>query len=231
MITRVSVVGANGRVGSSLVQHLADIHDVVGIVRSPDDSPTAIAERAADGVDVVVNAAGVAHLERPTSADLERLRVGNIELPLALAAAALDAHAHLIHISSVKATPDATTQYGRSKYEADQRLESEFGDRFADAGLSLVIVRPPALLFPPLDAGKVARLRFLRRWPSALTPPVRLPVLAPVVFLDAVRQVVDAADVGASTTGPSMREFVQPERGTLRDVRNAMAQPDRRGPE
>jgi len=222
--TRVSVVGANGRVGSALAQHLADAYDVSEIVRSPGESPDSIAERAAggvDGADVVVNAAGVAHLEHPTPADLDRLRVGNIDLPLALAAAALDAHAHLIHISSVKATPDATTEYGQSKYEADQRLGSEFGDRFADVGLSLVIVRPLALLFPPFDAGKIARLRFLRYWPGALTPPVRLPVLAQDILLDAVSRLVDEAD-GATARGVTFRDFERDERGTLADVRHAM---------
>mgnify|MGYP003661009136 CR=1 FL=1 len=217
MTTRVSVVGANGRVGSALVRHLADSYDVVAIERSPSESPVDIATRAVDGVDVVVNAAGVAHLEQPTPADLERLRVGNIDLPLALADAALRERAHLIHISSVKATADATTEYGQSKYEADRRLEAEFGSRFAEAGLSLVIVRPLALLFPPFDAGKIARLRFLRYWPSVLMPPVRLPVLAPMVFLDAVAEALDTI----AERGSGHRDFERHERGTLANVRRA----------
>lgn len=230
MTTRVSVVGANGRVGSALVRHLAESHDVVAIERSPDESPADIATRAVDGVDVVVNAAGVAHLEQPTPADLDRLRVGNVDLPLALAAAALEARSHLIHISSVKATADATTEYGRSKYEADRRLESEFGDRFAEAGLSLVIVRPLALLFPPFDAGKVSRLGFLRWWPAWATPPVRLPVLASAVFFDAVRLVVHAAASDAALVGLSTRSFVRSERGSLRDVRATMCETDGEDP-
>ena len=215
------MVGANGRVGSALVQFLSDTHDVVAIVRSPGESPADIATRAADGVDVVVNAAGVAHLEHPTPADLERLRIGNVELPLALADAALRERAHLIHISSVKATADATSPYGQSKYEAEKRLEAEFGSRFADAGVSLVIVRPLALLFPPFDAGKVARLRFLRRWPSLLTPPVRLPVLARETLLDVVGRLVGEAGVPAKL-GVTIRDFERDERGTLADVRRAM---------
>ena len=217
-MSRVAVVGANGRVGSALVHHLADTHDVMAIVRQPAESPAEIATRAVDGADVIVNAAGVAHLERTTPADLERLRAGNVELPLALADAALGAGAHLIHISSVKATADATTEYGQSKYEADQRLESEYGSRFADAGLSLVIVRPLALLFPPFDAGKIARLRFLRRWPVWAVPPARVPVLAPHVFLDAVADVVPTAVV----PGVRLREFDRDERCSLRDVRRAL---------
>jgi nucleoside-diphosphate-sugar epimerase len=219
--TRVSVVGANGRVGSALVQHLADAYEVVEVRRRPGESPTDIAARAADGADVVINAAGVAHLEQPTPADLERLRIGNVELPLALAGAALRERAHLIHISSVKATADASTPYGQSKYEADRRLESEFHARFAEAGLSLVIVRPLALLFPPLNAGKVARLRFLRWWPSVLTPPVRLPVLAPMVFLETIGTSVDAALSRTMSSGAVIRGFENPERGTFRDVREA----------
>ena len=221
-MSRVAVVGATGRVGSALVHHLADTHDVMAIVRQPGESPAEIATRAADDADVVVNAAGVAHLERTTPADLERLRVGNIELPLALADAALGGGAHLIHISSVKATADATTEYGQSKYEADQRLESEFGSRFADAGLSLVIVRPLALLFPPFDAGKIARLRFLRRWPSVLTPPVPLPVLRPETLLGAVGRIVADVGVRSADRGVTNRNFERDERGTMRGVRRAL---------
>lgn len=231
MSRRVTVVGANGRVGAALVRHLDATHDVVGIVRRPGEPPAEIAARAADSADVIVNAAGVAHLERTTPAGLERLRVGNIELPLALADAALAAGAHLIHISSVKATADATTEYGKSKYEADQRLESEFGSRFADAGLSLVIVRPLALLFPPFDAGKIARLRFLRWWPSVLTPPVPLPVLTGSTICGVVAAVVDTAISAEAPTGLTAREIASSERGSLRDVRDAVSEPDRRGPE
>lgn len=229
MTTRVAVVGANGRVGSALVQNLADSHDVVAIARQPGESPAEIAARAADGVDVVINAAGVAHLEHPTPGDLERLRIGNIELPLALADAALGERVHLIHISSVKAAADATTEYGRSKFEADQRLKSEFGDRFADDGLSLVIVRPLALLFPPLDAGKVARLRFLRWWPSAFTPPVRLPVLTSSLFIDAIERPVADAITGALPSGITWRDFDRSERGSLREVRQAVSETSSKG--
>ena len=221
-MSRVAVVGATGRVGSALVHHLADTHDVMAIVRQPAESPAEIATRAVDGAAVVANAAGVAHLERTTPADLERLRVGNIELPLALADAALGGGAHLIHISSVKATADATTEYGQSKYEADQRLESEFGSRFADAGLSLVIVRPLALLFPPFDAGKIARLRFLRRWPSVLTPPVPLPVLRPETLLGAVGRIVADVGVRSADRGVTTHNFERDERGTMRGVRRAL---------
>lgn len=222
MSRRVTVVGANGRVGSALVRHFADSHDVVRIVRQPGESPAEIATRVGGGADVVINAAGVAHLEQPTAADLDQLRVGNIELPLALAAAALRERAHLIHVSSVKATADAMTEYGQSKYEADQRLESEFGSRFADAGLSLVIVRPLALLFPPFEAGKIARLRSLRRWPSMLTPPVPLPVLTPETLLGAVGRLIDEAGVRSAEHGVTTRNFERDERGTLADVRRAL---------
>ena len=222
MSRRVSVVGANGRVGSALVRYLADSYGVVGIERRQGESPVELAARAAAGADVVINAAGVAHLEQPTAADLERLHVGNVELPLALADASFREHAHLIHISSVKATADATSTYGQSKYEADQRLESEFGGRFAEAGLSLVIVRPLALLFPPFDAGKVARLSFLQHWPAWATPPVRLPVLTPETVLDAVGRLVDQTGAQSASNGLTTRDFERHERGTVADVRRAM---------
>ena len=109
-----------------------------------------------DGADLVVNAAGVAHLERPTSADLDRLRLANVELPVALAQVALTRGISLIHVSSIKAREVGDeSPYAASKREGDGRLEREFGEDFATAGLSLIVVRPLALLFPPLDAGKV----------------------------------------------------------------------------
>jgi nucleoside-diphosphate-sugar epimerase len=182
-----------------------------------------LADRAAAHADVVVNAAGVAHIERPTPDDLERLQIGNVELPVALARAAIEHGVPLIHISSVKAADAAPkSPYARSKHEADERLFREFAPSFENVGTSLEVIRPLALLFPPLDAGKVTSLRFLRRLPAALTPPLRLPVLAPPTFLDAVERAVDRATSGATPPGWSLREFSRSECGSLRDVRAAM---------
>lgn len=226
MTTRIAVVGASGRVGRALCAHLADGHGVRAIVRAHDEPLDELAARAASGVDAIVNAAGVAHLARRAAVDLERLRVGNVELPVALAGAALAARVPLVHVSSAKAADAGDdSPYASSKRAADERLAHEFGARFAEAGLALIIVRPPALLFPPLDAGRVGRLRFLRHLPAWSVPPVRVPVLAPATFVAAVASALADANRAQGSGGCTIREFSRSERGTLRDVRRAMLAP------
>ncbi len=222
MTSRIAVLGASGRVGSAICARLRTRHEVVEIGRRADEAVADLARRATDDAELVINAAGLAHVERPTTADLARLETANVELPLALAEAALARAIPMLHVSSVKAVADAPAPYGRSKYEGDRQLVTRFGSAFADANLGLVILRPLALLFPPLDAGRVSRLRFLRWWPRSLTPAVHLPVLAPRTFLNAVEDAVDELLAGRAR-GIVARDFGSSERGTLRDVGDAMA--------
>lgn len=217
---KVAVVGANGRVGRALVAHLEGRYDVNPIVRQTGEDQAELVARAVAGAAVVVNAAGVAHVEHPTADDLQRLHTANVELPAALAEACLHQGASLIHISSVKAADGGGDgPYAVSKRQGDQRLVDEFGDRFAVSNLRLAIVRPLALLFPPIDAGKVAKLRPLRGVPSVLVPPVRLPVLSPGTFLAAIDDLLRTIRIGSNAAGLSWREFDRRDRGTLRDVR------------
>lgn len=229
MTASVSIVGATGRVGSAILAHLGARFAVSLVERVPGDEVVQLAERAVLGADLLINAAGVAHVEKPTLADIERLKVGNIDLPLALAEAALAERISMLHISSVKAgdSEASSSPYATSKREAEEQLERRFGPAFESDGLSLVVVRPLALLFPPLDAGRVSRLKFLRRWPVALTPPVSLPVLAPATFLAAIELLVDQVLAGLAPLGFTRREFDANERGTLRDVREAMVRWER----
>ncbi len=217
----IAVVGANGRVGSAIAIHLTQRFTVSRITRTPGESPNALAERAAAGADVVVNAAGVAHIRTADDQAAERLRMGNVELPLALAASALVHGSDLIHISSVKALHPDESPYAESKRDGEDRLIDEFGSQFEAAGLTLTILRPLALLFPPLDAGKVARLRFLRHVPRSLLPPVRLPVLAPSTFLNAIESAVTESRAQTTRGAIVIREFAVTERGRLRDVADA----------
>jgi nucleoside-diphosphate-sugar epimerase len=227
----VAVVGASGRVGGAIVRDLSTRYEVVAIQRSsPDERARDVARRAvAARPDILINAAGVAHVHHATEIDLQRLETANVEFPAALAAAALEERISMIHISSVKAVDErARSSYALSKRRGDETLEREFGPRFADAGLSLIIVLPLALLFPPLDAGKIARLKLLRWWPAALTPSIQLPVLTPVVFLGTLNEVIARVAAGSCVPGVSRRGYERSERGTLRDVGQALKSEARR---
>lgn len=222
MSGRIAVVGARGRVGSALVAHLGATSSVRPVDRQPGESAADLAARAADDADVIVNAAGVAHVVDETPGEIERLRSGNVELPLALAGAALGTGAHLVHISSVKSMPDALTAYGRSKYEGDRALERDFAEQFANGGLGLVVVRPLALLFPPFAAGRLRRLRALRFVPGALVPRRRVPALTTSTFLATIDALVADAVRDDPPVGFRWHDFARQDQCTLRDVQRAM---------
>jgi nucleoside-diphosphate-sugar epimerase len=221
-VTRVAVVGANGRVGRAIVDHLRCRYEVQPVQRMDGEGLDDLAARAVIDAALVINAAGAAHLLSSTDADLERLRLGNVELPVTIARTALAHRTSLVHISSVKAELPDESLYARSKWEAERRLES-FDQPFREADLALVVVRPLAMLFPPLNAGKVAVLQFVRFVPQALVPPIRLPVLAPERFLRAIDRAVDDA-VSDRLRGLSVSTFEGEDRGTLRDVHRAFRQ-------
>ncbi len=131
MTDALSIVSARGRVGSALGSHLATRFAVTSIARVPGEDIHGLAERAVKATDVLINAAGVAHIEQPTSADVQRLHEGNVDLPVALARAALERCVPMIHISSVKAGDSgAVSEYAASKREAEQRLDNEHGIAF-----------------------------------------------------------------------------------------------------
>lgn len=222
MIRSVAVVGADGRVGSALARHLSARYDVVPITRRALPDVVALAERAAEA-DVIVNAAGVAHVESATPADLERLERGNVELPIELAAAALARRVSIVHVSSVKALTPGESSYAASKHRGEAALRERYASAFEAAGLSLVVVRPLAMLFPPFDAGRLASLKPLRFIPRALVPSLHLPAVTAVTFLSAIDRAVTAIDDGSTQHGMSHVDFGSDTHATLRDIRDAMA--------
>lgn len=222
MIRTVAVVGAAGRVGAALARHLSARYDVVPITRQALPGVAALAERAAEA-DVIVNAAGVAHVETATPADLERLERGNVELPLALAGAALARRVSLVHVSSVKALSPGETPYAASKHRGEAELRERFAQPFDAAGLSLVLVRPLAMLFPPFDAGRLATLKPLRFVPRALVPPMRLPALTSATFLGSIDSAITSIADGSASSGLSTVDFGRSDHATLREIRDAIA--------
>ena len=159
------MTGASGFVGGSVCRDLAAAGWTVrGVVRgrSPEGPPPwetirgdlrerETVEAAVRSADLVVHAAGLAHL--PPRRQVERdFHAQNVEVTERVARAAAGCGARMIYISSAAAASDRTP-YGRSKREAEDRLR-EFG---RSDGLRWTVVRP-ALLFGEHDPGNFLRL-------------------------------------------------------------------------
>ena len=133
----------------------------------------AIAADDLSGCDVVINFVGATR-----AADRAEFSRINAQIPAALARAAKQARArHFIHLSSLSihgparwigpSTPIApTTDYGRSKAEAEARLRE-----IAEPGFPVTLVRIPTV-YGPSGRSKIGSLAAaLRRLPAFPVPP------------------------------------------------------------
>lgn len=182
----VAVTGASGFIGSRLVttalaagahvrtlsrspDGLAATHRYLGSL--PDDVPAGLLE----GADAVVHcAAWVAGA--PAEADAVNVR-GTLRLAEQAAAAGVRA---FVFLSTQSARADAASDYGRTKYAAEQALAS----RFADSPLDVVTLRL-GLVTGPGTRGLYRRLaNVARRWP-----------VVPIVGADAMVQPIHVDDL------------------------------------
>eukprot|EP00163_Fabomonas_tropica_P009231 TRINITY_DN19018_c0_g1_i1.p1 TRINITY_DN19018_c0_g1~~TRINITY_DN19018_c0_g1_i1.p1 ORF type:complete len:328 (+),score=5.50 TRINITY_DN19018_c0_g1_i1:448-1431(+) len=132
------------------------------------------------GVNAVVHCAARAHIMNDTSDDpLAEFRKVNVEGTLALAKSAADAGvSRFIYLSSVKALGESTDDrapftlndqfapedpYGESKAEAERKLQA----LCSEAGMELVIIRPP-LVYGPGVGGNFVSLVKLANTPLPL---------------------------------------------------------------
>jgi nucleoside-diphosphate-sugar epimerase len=179
---RIAVVGARGFIGGSICQAIAAHgHGLVAITRGPasnvgvgdwrvvEAADSVEFARAFDGCGVVINAAGAAHIQSPSSAEAaNRFVLGNEVLPAAIARAAKSASvARVVHVSSAgvlgwtsgsgalsdASAPQPYDGYTRSKLEAERALEREL----LGAAVSLICVRPP-LVYGRNAPGNFARI-------------------------------------------------------------------------
>ena len=175
----ILVTGATGFVGTSLVQKIANLYDVVILTRKqnallPDTVQQCIKENIfqADfpkSIDVVIHLAGRAHILNDQSTDpLTDFRKVNVEGTLQLAKQALDKKAkRFIFISSIgvngaitfdqpfseSTLPKPHADYAISKFEAEEALKA----LFVGSETELVIIRPP-LVYAAHAPGNFARL-------------------------------------------------------------------------
>lgn len=180
---KILVTGANGFIGKALVEHLTtNRHSVRAMTRSPlrcshSQVECVVTDLSDDGglraacadVSCVIHLAGRAHvLKEGVTLPLEAFRQVNVTGTLALIqAAARSGVNRFVFVSSIGVNGDRTdgqpfseqsppspcTEYGRSKYEAEQALIS----CCEQAGIEWVIVRPPMVV--DSDApGNFARL-------------------------------------------------------------------------
>lgn len=155
---------------------LADLDVRIGNIGAATDWRAAL-----KGVGAVVHLAARAHVMRDTAADpLSVFRCVNVEGTETLARAAARAGVRrFIFISSVKVngertadrpfcerdTPHPEDTYGRSKWEAEQRL----AEVAAGTGMAVTILRPPLMYGPGVKGNFLSLMRAVARgWPLPL---------------------------------------------------------------
>jgi nucleoside-diphosphate-sugar epimerase len=187
---RVLVTGASGLVGGAVVQALAaraDVELVVPLRRHYSGLPARAMRFAISGVDtkqdwlpalrgvqVVVHCAGRVHVLNERASDpLSQFRLINVDGTMQLARQAADAGVkRFVFLSSIKVNGEETTPgfpfradqsphpkdpYGVSKMEAEARLRS----LAAETDLEVVIIRPPLVYGPGVQANFLAMMRWI----------------------------------------------------------------------
>jgi nucleoside-diphosphate-sugar epimerase len=178
---RIAMTGASGFIGLALCSRLSGAgHALRALVRAPARELEAMGceqlavgaleefaawPRALEGADAIVHLAAHAH-GRGAGASLDRL---NVDATLAAAAAARDAGARFVFVSSIKVHGERSTAplreysplaphdaYALSKVKAEQALR-------ALAGLRPTVLRPPLVYGPGVKANFLALLRAIAR--------------------------------------------------------------------
>ena len=156
---RLLVLGGDGFVGRSFIEMQSGFADVRIVSRFPTfpgkdelvvPDIASLSEYVFDGIDIVFNCLGIAH--RNDSANRDLFFEVNRDLAVILASKAKAVGVKLfVQMSSIsvygpaenidqKTAPAPTTNYAKSKAEADTLLES-----LQEDGFSVLLIRPPML--------------------------------------------------------------------------------------
>ena len=224
---RIALFGGSGFVGTVLANQLVradcgvrlftrDRQHARGLWLLPDtdvvELDVADEERVAQallGCTAAVNLIGILNEGHDNGVDFHRAHVGTVEH---LIKACKHARVpHLLHMSALKAGPQAPSHYLRSKGEAEKLLQAESGRQFRSTVLR------PSVIFGRHDS-------FLNRFAALLK---LAPHLMPLTACDARLQPIYVGDVvtailallhGTPRTGSTVVEIGGPQIMTLRAV-------------
>lgn len=185
---KILITGASGFVGQAFLKRVLDEKQYLPVVavrqkieHNPaieqiliDDLTTADWSDTLTDIAIVVHIAGRAHVLKEMAEDpMQAFRAVNVEATVALAKRALAAGVkRFIFISSIGVNGQSTTKpfteldiphpqtdYARSKYEAEQALQT----LTADTTMELVIIRPPLVYGPKVKANFLSLLKWVKR--------------------------------------------------------------------
>jgi nucleoside-diphosphate-sugar epimerase len=186
---KVLVTGADGFIGTELCRQLTKAgHPLVKLTRSraqpaADESngngfgtrdfsgdilDRALLDRALTGVQTVFHLAGIAHVDGPSQEHLQAINVeGTANVAEAAVAAGVERLVYFSSSLAVAAEQNAPQQtaYGRSKFEAEQRLLAIA----RDSSLKVTILRPVNVYGPGMKGNLAALIRLIGR---GMLPPL-----------------------------------------------------------
>lgn len=227
-MARICVLGGSGFIGRHLVEKLVERDDFVVVpsrrrerakhlitlptvqVVQADVHDPATLLRLATGCDAVINLVAVLHSRNGDPYGPEFARA-HVELPKKAIAACVAARVpRLLHVSALKAAPDAPSQYLRSKADGEAAIIAARGE------LATTLFRP-SVAFGPEDRFLNLFAR-LARWLPVIVLGSPQAKLQPVYVGDVAQAIVASLDADAATgraydlVGPtvySLRELVE----------------------